>query len=441
MSNSKHARWLLSELPHLLDQQILDRDSAGRLENHYAPLASQKGNNPVFIVTGILGAMLIGAGIISIFAYNWENFGRGLRAFFSVAPLLIAQGFFAYAYFKKKDSVAWNESTSGFLMLMIASSIALISQTYNIAGSMKDFLWIWMLLSIPLMYLRNSSLVTMMYLAGICSWTFHVPERSGEVVRYWILLAAALPHLWTNISHPERRIRANLLGWTTGISVLLSMIRVPEWSVESGGILAYSMVLGLLYLLGRKFYGEEEHLWKRPFQSLAIVGTYVMAMVFSFEAFDLDLSWKEILGGEKYPYWASVTNMGVYMIGLAGIGAMLVYHLRKKQWLNYFIVAFPILITLCVFLGGTNTLPPGIFTVLFNLFLLAFGIYYLREGILQERLGLVNAGMFIMSSLFIMRFFDQDFSFLTKGIAFVLIGAAFLGVNMYLIRRQKTVDG
>jgi len=385
--------------------------------------------------------MLIGAGIISIFAYNWDSFGRGLRAFFSVAPLLIAQAFFAYAYFKKKDSVAWTESTSGFLMLMLASSIALISQTYNIAGSMEDFLWVWMLLSIPLMYLRNSTLVTMMYLAGICSWSFHVPERSGEVVRYWILFAAAIPHLWTNISHPDRRIRANLLGWTTGISLLASMIRVPEWNIESGGIIAFAMVLGLLYLLGRKFFGQEEHLWQRPFQSLAIAGTYFMAMFFSFEAFDMNLKWEQILGGNRYPNWASMTNLGVFMMGLAGTGAMLIYHLRKKNWLNYFVVAFPILMIIAVLLGGTNTVSPGVFTVVFNLFLLGFGIYYLREGILQERFGLLNAGMFIMSSLFIMRFFDPDFSFLTKGIAFVLIGAAFLGVNMYLIKKQKEGDG
>ncbi|MEO1212746.1 MAG: DUF2157 domain-containing protein [Bacteroidota bacterium] len=437
MSNSKHARWLLAELPGLLKDKVLDQESAHKLEAHYKPLALQKGNNPIFIITGILGALLIGAGIISIFAYNWDNFGRGLRAFLSVAPLLIAQGFYAYAYFKKKDSVAWIESTSGFLMLMLASSIALISQTYNIAGSMEEFLWIWMLLSIPIMYLRNSTLTTMMFLAGISAWTFHVPESSSHIVRYWLLLGAAIPHLWMNISHRDRRIRANLLGWTLGISLLFSMIRVPEWRVESGGIIAYAMVFGLLYLLGRRFFGKEEYPWQRPFQSIAIVGTYVMAMFFAFESMDFNLEWKEILAGEKYASWASWTNIGIFMSALAGVGGLLIYHLRKKNWLNYFIVGFPVLVIAYLLLGGTNTLSPKIFMILFNVFLLAFGAYYLREGINKERLGLVNAGMFIMSSLFVMRFFDPDFSFLVKGIAFLLIGSAFFGVNIYLMKKKK----
>ncbi|MEM6804467.1 MAG: DUF2157 domain-containing protein [Bacteroidota bacterium] len=442
MSSPKQARWLISELPALIQQNILDESSASSLENHYRSLAEKKGPNPIFIVTGILGALLIGAGIISIFAYNWENFGRGLRAFLSIAPLLIAQGFYAYAYFKKKDSVAWIESTSGFLSLMIASSIALISQTYNIGGNMADFLWSWMLLTIPLMYLRNSSLTAMIYLAGITAWTFNVPQSTGEVVKYWGLLAAVIPHLWKNIAKADSSIRANLLGWASGISFLYTMATLPEWRVEGGGFIAYALLFGLLYILGKNYFEQDAFIWKKPYQFIAIAGTFVMGMFFSFESIPMDVSMNEIFLGKRgsLGFWGPVanwTNLGISLICLGGSSFMIWKHLQKAKGLNYFVISFPGLVLAYVFLGGTGLIAPEIFTVLFNLFILGFGIFYLREGIRQDRLSLVNAGMFMMSALFIMRFFDQDFSFLVKGIAFLFIGASFLGVNLYLAKKKE----
>ena len=434
MNTSKHALWLLKQLPDWQEKAWISDEAAHQLHKHYEPLSKVRGSNPVFIITGILGALLIGTGIISIFAYNWEEFGRGMRTFLSVTPLLIAQILFAYAYLKHRTSIAWTESSSAFLMLMLASSIALISQTYNIPGNMADFLQTWMILSIPLLYLTNSTLSCLIYLAGIVSWTFNV-SSGGNAAGFWLFLLAALPHIWLNIKHKDRRIRANILGWASSISLCIALIQVPEWRVDTQGMLAYGFLFGLLYLLGRKFFGQEPHFWQRSFQSSAIIGVFVMSMVLAYEwGFDIH-SWNEVFWGIRYKSWAAILNFLLGIIAFVAYAFLLFTYIRNKVWINYFVAFFPLLLIVGILIAHAG--QPGISMILFNLFILAFGLFYIREGIRQERLELVNAGMFFLSALLVMRFFDQDISFLIKGIVFLIIGIGFLGVNYYLVKKSR----
>lgn len=79
----------------------------------------------------------------------------------------------------------------------------------------------------------------------------------------------------------------------------------------------------------------------------------------------------------------------------------------------------------------------GLPRFLANVFLLLWGVSYLYPGIQHSRMGLVNLGMLIILTLIAFRFFDTEWSYLTKGIAFVLLGIAFLTVNWVLSKRLK----
>jgi hypothetical protein len=72
--------------------------------------------------------------------------------------------------------------------------------------------------------------------------------------------------------------------------------------------------------------------------------------------------------------------------------------------------------------------------VMFNLYLLALGVGTLVIGMRGRRLGTVNAGMVVLAAVILCRFFDADFSFLAKGIAFIVVGIGFLTTNLVLLR-------
>ena len=160
MAHPRYIRWLYEEIPDWMANGILTPEQSAKLQEYYGEVEERPAFNLGFLVAGTLGALLIGSGIILIFAYNWEEISYTWRIILSFAPLIIAQLFYSYAFFYRRGDLAWVEGASAFLMLMIAASIALVSQTFHIWGEPETFLWSWLLLSVPLIYLMNSSMVT-----------------------------------------------------------------------------------------------------------------------------------------------------------------------------------------------------------------------------------------------------------------------------------------
>ncbi|MFL5729999.1 MAG: DUF2157 domain-containing protein [Cytophagaceae bacterium] len=428
MSREKEIKWLYHELPVLVEKGIIPEESASRLKEYYGPEPAKPHSNLVFVITSVLGALLIGAGIILLFGYNWENLSRTSRTVLSFLPLIVAQLIYGYAFFKKNESVAWIESSSAFLMLMLASTIALIGQTYNTNGTLKDFTFTWMLLSIPLMYILRSSLVCMLYLLGIASWVTMV-YSSDIAVWYWAFLAAAIPHIALSIRPERTGIRSNILGWTFGLTSVVGMASVVG---DFGGrymVFGITLLLVLLYLLGKILFRNGQGIWSRPFQTITL-------FIISFYSLSLCYTW-HLREYHKVNQSTIVVNAIIALLMFLGILFLVVYHIKKKTGINYFVLAFPVLLALgTLFYSENETSAP---VILFNIYSLAFGIFYIWWGLKSEQISFVNAGMFFVSVLLLERFFDKDISFIIKGSIFIIIGIGFLTVNVVLMRKLKSV--
>ncbi|MBT3194588.1 MAG: DUF2157 domain-containing protein, partial [Verrucomicrobia bacterium] len=154
----KHIKWLYSELPGLVQKGVLSEAYAHALKDHYGEVKQRSGRIIALSVCSILGASLIGAGLILLFGHNWTELSRPARTVLVILPLIAAQAGGGWCLYKGKQSVAWRESISTFIMLTIGSSIALVGQTYHIPGNLTQFLLVWMILSIPLIYIFRAVL-------------------------------------------------------------------------------------------------------------------------------------------------------------------------------------------------------------------------------------------------------------------------------------------
>jgi Predicted membrane protein (DUF2157) len=73
MSKTNHIKWLYNELPELVAKGILPEGAATQLKNHYGEIDEKPAYNIAIILAAILGAILIGGGIILLFAHNWDH--------------------------------------------------------------------------------------------------------------------------------------------------------------------------------------------------------------------------------------------------------------------------------------------------------------------------------------------------------------------------------
>lgn len=433
MKTAEKIKWLYDQIPHLIENEVINEDAADRLKAYFGEVDDQPSYQIGFIIAAFLGAILVGGGIILIFAYNWEFLSIGWRTVFSLLPLIIAQCFYGYAFFKKKESQAWVEGTSAFLMLMLASSIALISQTYHLSGSMESFILSWMLLSIPLMYLLDSSVVTAFYLAGISAWAVNVSGVTAPF--YWVLLLAAIPHLYKRWKVNPHGNRIVWLSWIAIISFSIAFFGVMDDRSVLYFFLLPAFLLGLFYLAGLRLYDQSASWFRRPLQTFAVICIFIWVFVLCYEWPAIDKYFSLGLIRENGLVWVKILDAIIAAITFIGFGGLAYTQIQKKEKINWVILLFPIMIGLGVLLIHQDL--EGLAVVLANLFLLGVGIRYILNGIQNRQMAYVNLGMFFIATQIIIRFFATDLDVLLKGIIFVILGLCFLGANYVFSKRLK----
>lgn len=434
MNQKKGVQWLYGQLPDLVGQGVLSSERAAALKSHYGPVAVRSARSIALITFSVIGALAIGMGIILILAYNWSDLSRPLRAGISMGLLVCAQALCAWVLVKRRESVAWREGSGTFLMLSIAATIALISQTYQIPGDLGGFLFTWMILSAPIMYVLNASAPAALYVAGITWWAGYAQVMGGHALWYWPLAAAFAPHLWRAIKEDPYGLRAVRLSWAAALSLCVAIGIVLEKMLPGLWIIVYSSYFAVIYLAGSHWFGDASNARQRPFQAVGATGIVVMALVFTFEEPWRDIGWSYYRTGLGYNVYAAIPD---YVI-LAGLLIAAVYLLvstmdRNREDRIVFGV-FPFLavagFVLCSY--EVNTLLP---VVLFNLYVLALGVAAIAKGIRSMRLDITNAGLLTLSALLLVRFFDSNLGFVERGIGFILVGAGFLITNLVLLKR------
>jgi uncharacterized membrane protein len=439
MNPQKHVRWLYQELPELVSQGVVPAEVAERLRRHYGEPDALGGTAKkwAIVLFSILGAALIGGGIILLLAHNWEQLSRPMRAVISVTPLALAAVAGAWLLWTQRPSTAWREGVGTFQTLAIGVAIALIAQTYNLGGRFDEFMLTWSLLALLVAYLLGATVPALLYLVGITVWTGAAMYYEAERLAYFPLLGLALPYLWltsrTNRYHPRPVWFAWGLAITvcigTGLAASRVCDRLEAWPMLFGGLFA------LLFLVGARWWSEASASWQRPLQTVGALGVVGLALVLSFRD-----AWSRPSWGY---YWDQAAMRGVVWELAVGaifpVAAMALWvrSWTRRAWSEVIIGAVPALTVV----GWVSAVYDATFigAALFNLYLFTLGIGTLVIGLRERRLGTVNVGMFVLAAVILCRFFDSDLGFLLKGIAFILVGAGFLGTNWVLWRQKGAV--
>jgi uncharacterized membrane protein len=410
---------------------VIDPAEAERIRSHYGEPEARNAVKTALVIFSILGALLIGGGVILLLAHNWDDLGRGVRAVLSFLPLLAAQSLALWAAWSGHRSTAWREGTGTGLMLAIGASIALVSQTYHISGEPADFVLTWMLLGLPLVYLLDASAPAAIYWAGITNWAGIQWVGGTQPILYVLLMALAIPHFV--LASRENRYAPGpaLLGWVLVICLTVGTAFSLTRHTEELWILAYSGVFGVMFLAGSLWFGEGAAAWQSPFKTGGALGVTFLSWLFTFHGVWEHGSYWHL--GLTFP---SVWD-ALYLVALAAALVWLwVKALGRRKYGLFLIGAMPVLAAVAYFLcqsGGYEAVAAA----LFNLYLLGLGLVTVISALRDRRIAQMNLGLLVLSALLLTRFFDSDLSFVFRGVAFILVGAGFLAANVVMARRAQ----
>lgn len=435
--NIKHVQWLYDELPGLAQQGVVSAEIAEKLRQHYGPAPKADARRLTITLFGILGAVLIGGGIILLLAHNWEELTRPVRAAISFVPLLAGLGLAGWVLLEKSQSTAWREGAATFWALSIGTAISLIAQTYNLGGDFGDFMLIWTLLGLPIVYLLRSGVATALYWVGVATWALHARIMSGVELWFWPLMSLALPHLWRTARRDRYHPRVSWLIWVLAICVSVGTGASLKEQLADCWMVVYASLFTVMWLAGRQWFDEGAGVRRQPLQSLGAAGIVGLSLVLTFKAPWEELSWHS-------HWWASEEPLAWWrlaVVTLWPVAAMCFWGaaLRRRDLAGKVAGVMPLLAALGFAWQDQAARKIGM-PLVFDAFLLAVGVATVIGGIRERRLSVTNAGMLILSLLIIARFFDSDLSFVARGLTFVAVGAGFLVTNLFLVKRMKVAQ-
>ena len=442
--NRRAVRWLRGQLPELVAAGAISPDNASAIDRHYGPAEAR--SNFGFVILATIGAALVGAGIVLLIAHNWDDLSRPARTGIAFVPLLVALGFVGFALTRRNESRPWREAVSVFDFAAIATSISLVSQTYQIQGSFAEFIRVWLLLCLPIIYLLRSSIGAGVYLVGTMIWLFSrefgVFTRTSNPMFYWFLMLLIVPYFLFRFFENRGSRETAALAIVMTISLVFGVGFTADFATSDLGPLAFAGFFTLIYLCGIKFF-------PRPHERLHVIallggiGIGVTAIILGFES-----SWHM----SRESFWGPRTVAGnvafalellfpIAAIAFAAFGVV-----RRRFQFSTVAAAFP-LVTVIIW-GVANLCRTGVAekihatncsfaaAALMNCFALWLGIDILARGIRAHSVARANFGLLLIAVLALTRFFDTELSFVTRGLGFIVVGAGFLIANILMFKKR-----
>lgn len=427
--SDKYQRWLMQETPKWVREGIVSAETAERLRAWYGLQAKPSGRRWAVVIFSILGAALIGGGIIMVLGHNWDQLSRGVRAVISFIPLAVAQALCVWMFRTGRRSAAWREGVGTLLVLAVGASLALIAQTYNLGGTWQEFTLTWMLLSLPVVYLLQASAPAMLFMAGITAW-FSGSWDNKPVLGYWPLLAAIMPFIGWKIREDRYGPGAVFPMWALVICLGIALGFGLDNQFNVLWMQAYAGLFAVLFLAGSAWFNEGPAMWQRPFLAIGACGSAVLAFIWTFEEPWEDVGRHTLFGNDASGRWEALSI--VFLLTFAAI-VLLARAVRRRDKEDVLYGALPIM----ALLGYSIGLQKGpLLWLIFNAYFLALTLVPLITGIKAAQLGRINAGMLMLTALILARFFDADFNLLAKGLVFIGAGVVFLSVNIIMLRRK-----
>jgi uncharacterized membrane protein len=425
---------ILSDLNELVSANVINVDTARQISNYYKKKqsGSPTGKNKQLLLFGILGAFLVGIGLLFIVANQWEELPRSVKTACAFLLLIVPQMACVYAMYKKQDKAVWLESTALILFFAVSANISLVSQIYHINGDSSTFILTWMVLTVPLVYIMNSSAVAIAYLIGILSYSFAI--RIDGMALWsnhlpWLFYLAAMPHYFGLIRNSSDGPLTKLLHWVVPAVLTLNLGTV----VHNFGELmppVFFTLFGIFYFIGRSNYFKYRTPEQNGYLIIGTIGSIITLIFMSFKSI-----WEK-LAVRSHPFDAlSVSPEFIAFALLFAIAAGMLYQeIRNRGVAGLKIMEVAWLLFAFIFVLGFFTT----FSVyLINLAVFATGVMMIREGAGKNNLGTLNSGMMVITILLICRSFDIDLTYVVKGLMFVGVGIGFFIANWWMLKKQR----
>jgi uncharacterized membrane protein len=460
MQKPAFRRQLRQEASKWEEENLIDRNLYLELADRYQfdQLEDEASNRFITILTG-LGFILIGLGVLSFVAANWQYLSKTWR---------IAMMLTAFVAINTTGYYLWRQTAinrlganqrrfgEGLLLLgalLFGANTALFAQLFNIGGDVGVLLMGWSIGVLIMAYLlRMASLgVFSLVVMGLGYWNLAFNTEA----------LATMP-LWTQLTHSHmpivaavvfgllayrcRSIFVYVLASIAWLTALQSTVVRDAWRFDySLSLWGVALVCALpplcLWAIGRLQSQTDAapEGFSRWSQRLAIFSAGLTCFVLSLDYFMSSVLYSSDKGNKLFFNWQLDQ---IFFVVVAIVLWVMLWRKRSQigwRWSDTSLLGLSIIIYGCVVLTGLsekqqmNSYAPGIFFVL----LAAITLGCIRAGLLSADRGAFYFGWFLLTIRIFTWFAFTQTDLMLKSLLFILGGVATIAVGWWFERQLR----
>jgi uncharacterized membrane protein len=433
---------LKDELPKWVQEGIVPEATAQQLSARYQLDEIRKESSRLLAaVIFTLGGLLLGGGLISFVAANWD----AVPVFAKVALLLITLLTFHLVGYWLWHQKGWSRLGHALVFtgsLVFGSNIGLMAQIFHVSGDWYNGFGAWALGSLVMAYAARSWITGMLALVTSVIWFQGI---LSDHPRMWMLIvplamaAAFLPLAW--------QLGSRVLYVATFAGVTITMCSLAAERYSDGRYVLVTMIVGgfVMWAVGefhrvKKLRPE----FGNPAAALGILILAGSAYVWSFHWWWEFHDWvtrSDDMPAMKY-YWV-IPTVVMAVIGLLLVARMMqqINASGSRKLLVFGISVASAILIACALIGGAQRGDVAVLTISVNLAALMIAAVAIAIGVMDERRIAFWAGTLFTVLLILSRFLEYDTSLLTKSAAFTICGVAMIAAGISYENHLRRKEG
>jgi uncharacterized membrane protein len=438
---SKYITWLKTESERWVREGIVSSEQAGRIRGLYPASASTApaGLSWGLIVFFGIGAVVVGLGIILLFAYNWSAIPKAGKLALVFGLVVSAHGLGLRFRNTNDWRVMLGEGLSLLGTMSFGAGIWLIAQIYHIDEHFPNGFLFWGLGALAMAWAMPSVAQALLATVVLTIWGCMEVSEFGIPVDWGSFLIVF------GIGGLVWRMRSAVLAGV-GLAGLYFMLlfNAGHWAGTNGVFFA-AFSLSVLLIAGAKLADERYATERmRSVMNFYGVGGFLFcAYVLTFEGAADDLfraSWRD----REISIAFLSYRWGLMTLALAAWGVVALRFFKKSEGsvaLNEWFYPLSLLFVASITLTGFDH-PELLVAVVFNLAVLGLSTMWIVRGCREGALRLTVNGSLLLAAVVFARYFDLFNSLAARGAAFVVFGGILFAEGFYYRRmRQEQSTG
>ncbi|MFN0122064.1 MAG: DUF2157 domain-containing protein [Blastocatellia bacterium] len=426
---------LKQEMALWVGEGIINEQTAGILNARYQLDDIKKESSRLLAaVIFTVGGLLLGGGLISFVAANWEQIPTAVKVTLLLSLMLAFYGA-GYWLWQEKGMPRLGHALVFTGCLVFGANIGLMAQIFNISGDWYGGFGAWALGALVMAWAAQSWITGALALAASSLWFVgysHDHPQSWVAMMPLVIIALVLPLAW--------RIGSRALYALCFVALTFMLCNLTTLPGGTSQLMPATMAVGgfLAWTAG------EFHRARRirpafgpPIAAIGMLTLAGCAYIWSFHWWWNEGNWFIGSRRESLPFlWAApVIITALVALALAALVLRDANIDASRRLLMIGVVAASLILILCAVNGARGIGDQVISTVGVNLAALVIALVAIGVGLMDERRLAFWAGSLYLVVLILSRFLEYETSLLLKSAAFTACGLAMIAAGLAFEKR------